>query len=279
MNKLPITVVIPVKNEEKNLHECLQGLSSFQEVLVIDSGSSDRSREIANEHGAKVVEFKWNGEFPKKRNWILRNHPLQTPWIFFLDADERVTPKFIQELQYAILKSNISGYWLSYKDHFQKKCVRRGIPFRKLALFRVGSGEYEQSANSQNVSHFDMEIHEHPILNGITDKIKSPLLHLNYKNLEHYLLKHNEYAKWETERFFYFQSNPKKIKELTSRQQTKYKNLNKTWFPFAYFIMHYFIKLGFLDGRAGLDFAIMKFHYFYQIKCRIQEHRDSVPKI
>ena len=92
---LPVTVVIPVRNEERNLPGCLRALGKdFSEIVVVDSGSTDRTREIAEDGGAVVLDFNWDGKFPKKRNWALRHHEFQTPWVLFLDADEQVTPDF-----------------------------------------------------------------------------------------------------------------------------------------------------------------------------------------
>lgn len=97
--KLPITVVIPAKNEASNLPRCLKALDdSFEDVVVVDSGSTDQTQEIARSFQAGVLDFQWDGKFPKKRNWVLRNYGFKTPWVLFLDADECVTPTFIQEL-------------------------------------------------------------------------------------------------------------------------------------------------------------------------------------
>src|ERR1700675_742645 len=98
MTTIPITVVVPVKNEEKNLPACLAKLTSFTEILVVDSSSTDRTREIAEAAGAKVINFVWRGGFPKKRNWILLNYKFSTPWVLFLDADEHLTDAFMHEM-------------------------------------------------------------------------------------------------------------------------------------------------------------------------------------
>jgi glycosyltransferase involved in cell wall biosynthesis len=100
--KIPVTVVVPIKNEAANLEQCLSRLHSFAEVLVVDSGSTDNSIGLAQGHGAKVIQFKWNGQFPKKRNWCLRNYQFTTDWVLFLDADEYVTPEFLTELEQAV---------------------------------------------------------------------------------------------------------------------------------------------------------------------------------
>jgi len=84
MKCLPVTVVIPVLNEELNLPSCMEALGdAFAEVVVVDSGSTDRTCEIAEQAGAKILQFQWDGAFPKKRNWALSHHDFQTPWVFF----------------------------------------------------------------------------------------------------------------------------------------------------------------------------------------------------
>ena len=108
--KLPVTVVIAVKNEERNLPLCLERLSRFLKIVVIDSGSTDQTQAIAAKFGCEFIPFKWNGHYPKKRNWYLLNHHLDTPWVFFLDADEYVTEAFVNELERAIANTQHSGF-------------------------------------------------------------------------------------------------------------------------------------------------------------------------
>ena len=104
-NKLDITIAIPVKNEEKNLGGCLDAIGDdfARSIVLIDSQSTDGTLEIARAYGIDVVDFKWDGKFPKKRNWFLRNHSIQTEWIMFLDADEYLTAEFKNELRQKII--------------------------------------------------------------------------------------------------------------------------------------------------------------------------------
>ena len=95
---LPVTVAIPVKNEEANLAACLDRLHRFAEIVVIDSGSTDGTRDIAASFGARIGEFAWDGGYPKKRNWFLLNAPPTQPWVLFLDADEVVDETFCDAL-------------------------------------------------------------------------------------------------------------------------------------------------------------------------------------
>ena len=115
---IPVTVAIPARNEAGNLVACLPRLGAFARVAVIDSGSTDRSREIVSAAGAEWIEFRWDGRFPKKRNWFLRNHRISTPWVLFLDADELVDEAFCDELRRTLPSTSHSGFWLNYDNWF-----------------------------------------------------------------------------------------------------------------------------------------------------------------
>lgn len=267
---IPVSVVIPVKNEEKNLPQCLSLLDEFDEVIVVDSHSTDSTPQIVEQYGRKLVEFDWNGRFPKKRNWVLRNIPLRNKWVFFLDADEFVTDDFKKELAQKISNSDCEGYWVHYINDFMGKTLKHGAVMPKLPLFRVGAGEYEY-IDEDSWSHLDMEVHEHPILKGRIGVINSPVIHREFRGLTHYIQKHNEYSSWESHRFLKMKDNQGK---LTYRQKTKYALID-TWFlgP-LYFLYSYFYKLGFLDGKLGFIYAAYKMQYFFNVKAKIEELRQ-----
>jgi len=107
--KLPVSVIIAARNEEKNLSRCLQALRDFGEVYVIDSQSTDETVEIARSHAARVVQFHYQGGWPKKRQWALDTLPIVHDWILLLDADEVLTPEFTEEIRCAILNPAING--------------------------------------------------------------------------------------------------------------------------------------------------------------------------
>lgn len=269
---LPATVCIPVRNEEKNLPSCLDAVGNhFAEVVVIDSGSTDRTRDIALERGAKVMTFDWDGSFPKKRNWALRNHSFTTPWVLFLDADERVTPAFIEELKATLPSTTHAGFWISLDNWFMGGQLKHGDTFHKLALFRVGAGEYERFPEDW-WSHLDMEVHEHPVLAGTTGEIRERLQHRDYRDLKHYIAKHNEYSTWEANRHLWLHSaGAEEWSKLNRRQRFKYRHLAKPWLGPLYFMVGYFLKRGFLDGYAGWIFNRFKMRYFDEIRLKILE--------
>lgn len=260
-----ITIAIPVLNEEKNISECLSALKDFSDIYVIDSGSTDKTLDICKEHNVNVVNFDWNGSFPKKRNWFLENFKISTDWILFIDADEVITKDFIDELNKKFEPHKFDGYWLSYTNYFLGKAMRFGFQQKKLALFNT-KFRYE-CIQSKSVSQYDMEIHEHPIGLDKLGRLKSPIMHNDFKGLKQFIERHIVYAKWECERV----NSIKDPNKLTFRQQLKYKFIKNPFFPITYFILDYFILLRFLDGIAGLKYSMYKAWYFSLIQDLVRE--------
>ena len=270
---LDLTIAIPVRNEERNLPGCLEAIGSdlASRIVVIDSGSTDRTVEIARGFGAEVIDFAWNGRFPKKRNWFVRNYPFTTKWVLFLDADEYLTDNFKAELRESLNSETKAGYWLSYTVYFMGRQLRGGYPLRKLALFQVGAGEYER-IDEDRWSRLDMEVHEHPVLQGETGVIKSRIDHQDFRGVSHYIAKHSEYADWEAARFLKATGGDTSVAGgWTWKQRFKYRLMRSVWIGPAYFCGSYFLLGGFRDGARGLAFALLKMSYFTQIYCKIKE--------
>ncbi len=269
---LDLTIALPVRNEERNLPGCLSAIGKdlASKIVIIDSGSTDRTPEIAKEFGVEVINFNWDGKFPKKRNWFLRNHSITTKWILFLDADEYLTESFKTELRETLQKDDKVGYWLSYTIYFLGKQLKGGYPLRKLALFKVGAGEYEKIDEDQ-WSKLDMEVHEHPILTGDVGVIKGKIDHQDYRGVSHYVIKHNEYASWEAGRFLKTAGNEEIAKTWTWKQRLKYRLMKSVLIGPAYFLGSFFLLGGFRDGARGWAFAVLKMSYFTQVYCKIRE--------
>lgn len=270
---LPITVVIPTRNEARNLAECLPRLARFAEVVVIDSGSTDGSRALATSLGARWVEFTWDGRFPKKRNWFLRQGTIRTPWALFLDADELVDDAFCDELERTLPGTSHLGFWIHYDNWFLGRRLRHGDANRKLAMIRVGAGEYER-IDEDRWSGLDMEVHEHPVVSGTVGEIRSRIDHRDDRGFAHWLRKHDDYSTWEAHRAEALRAGGEAaLASLTPRQRRKYASLGKWWLPTAYFMQHYVVRRGFLDGYPGFVFALSKAIYFWQIGVKIRELR------
>ena len=268
--RLPVTVAIPVRNEEMNLPRCLARLERFTEVVVIDSRSTDRTREIAEAAGARVVDFAWDGRYPKKRNWFLLNDPPRQPWVLFLDADEFVDEAFCDALEEELRDTTCDGFWITYRNVFLGRELRHGLPQRKLALFRTGRALYER-IEEEGWSGLDMEIHEHPIVGGPVGEIAAPIEHRDFKGLAPFLGKHRDYAQWEARRYVALQGTPDAWAQFTTRQRFKYRHLAAWWYPWFYFAFTYIARRGFLDGAAGFHYAFFKLWYFQTIRLLIRE--------
>lgn len=273
-DKLPVTVVIPVKNEERNLPKCLARLGRFAEIVVVDSGSTDRTEAIAREAGAEYLLFAWDGKYPKKRNWVLMNREFRTPWVLFLDADEYIPEAFVDELARTLPGSTHQGFWIRYSNFFMGRELRHGSPMRKLALIRTGAGLYER-IDENEWSKLDMEVHEHPVLEGTVGELSATIEHNDYKGLHAYIARHNDYSSWEAARYAKLQATPEAWTHFTRAQRKKYSNLARWWLAPAYFAHTYVVKRGFLDGGTGLVFALMKAIYFFQIRLKIRERMSQ----
>jgi len=284
---IPLSILIPVKNDAKNLAECLPLLTDFDDVTIVDSQSTDETAEIAAKWSRPVVQFHWNGQFPKKRNWALRNLTLKHPWVLFLDADERMTPAWRQEmfefLNSECLNKNVAVVSCVYDNWFAGRLLKHGDVMRKTAVVRVGAAEYEK-IDEDHWSDLDMEVHEHlQIKGGEVEKwsggkvradsrvyeIKARMEHHDMRSLESHWQKHVQYAEWEAGRYRQLMAHLERWETLTPRQKTKYRNLTKSWFAPAYFLVSYFLRRGFLDGLAGLRFAWFKLRYFRLVREKI----------
>src|SRR5256885_16092250 len=133
---LPVTVIIPTRNEARNLPRCLESLRGAGEVYVVDSNSTDETPEIARTFGAKVVQFHYHGGWPKKRQWALDTLPIAYDWVLPLDADEALPPELAEEMRDAIKQSEFAGFYVPLQMFFLGKRLRHsGARFHKLVLF------------------------------------------------------------------------------------------------------------------------------------------------
>lgn len=278
---LDLTIAIPVYNEEKNIAKCLNAIGSdlARQVVLIDSGSTDHTVAIARAHGATVINFVWNGQFPKKRNWFLRTHTPTTKWVLFLDADEFLTDDFKAELRETLTRQDDTvGYWLRYAVYFLGKQNKGGYFLHKLALFKVGAGEYERIDESQ-WSGLDMEIHEHPVLTGKVGTIRSKIDHQDLRGIAYYVTKHNEYSTWEAHRYLKLTSDTKTTQQWSWMQKIKYGLIRTPILGPVYFFGSYFLMGGFRDGSRGFAFAVLKMAYFIQVYLKIRELTGDEQKV
>jgi glycosyltransferase involved in cell wall biosynthesis len=275
---LPISVIIPVRNEARNLPRCLESLRGVGEVYVVDSNSSDETAEIARSFDATVVQFTYRGGWPKKRQWAMDTLPITYDWILLLDADEALTPQLAAEIRWAIQDSTFDGYYIALQMFFLGRALRYGdAGFYKLSLFRRGKGRFECRLKDQDTSMCDMEVHEHVVVDGKRGMLRNPLLHHNCDSLSRYIQKHDSYSNWEAG--VWLDGNPTELPpSLIATQAQRRRWLRKKLFclpgsPVLFFLYKYFFRLGFLDGKSGLIYCALQGIQFFHIKAKIYELR------
>lgn len=282
---LPLTVIIPVRNEAHNLPRCLEALRSVGEVYVIDSGSTDETVAIAQSHGAKVVQFQYAGGWPKKRQWAMDTLPLAYDWVLLLDADEVLTSELADEIKKAIEDPSTDGYYIALQIYFLGRRLRHSAAsFWKLSLFRKGLGRYECRLQDQDASMADMEVHEHVVVTGATRKLIHPLIHHNVESLSRYIQKHDEYSNWEA-RVWVDGNRNKNDEEIqpslwgTQAQRRRWLRRHFLWLPgspLLFFLYKYVFSLGFLDGVPGMIYCAMQGVQFFHIKAKIYELKHEL---
>lgn len=265
--KIPVSVLIPAKNEELNLPACLESLAQADEIFMVDSQSSDRSVEIAESYGSKVVQFYFNGGRPKKKNWSLDNLPFRNEWVLIVDCDERITPELWAEIARSIQKDDYNGYFINRKVFFLGKWIRYGgkYPDWNLRLFKHKQGRYENLKTEEVPNTGDNEVHEHVILEGKVGYLKEDMIHEDFRDVYHWLERHNRYSNWEARVYYNLLEGKDDLgtigSNLLGNVVQRKRFLKKVWVrlpfkPILRFLIFYIIRLGFLDGRAGYIFMV-----------------------
>jgi len=284
--KAPVSVIVPVKNEAANLRRCLPALAWADEIWVIDSQSTDETAEVAAEFGAKVVQFQFNGTYPKKKNWSLENLPFANDWFLIIDADEVAPPELAEEIACRIVTDEADGYYLNMKYFFLGRRIRHCgySECWNLRLFRHKLGRFEKMPVPPGARTGDNEAHEHVILKGRVERLVHELDHYAYPDLSTWLEKHDRYATWEAIQRDHFRRQP--IPKGLGPGKTFKRMLRKIYMrlplrPAVRFVYAYFVRLGFLDGRAGLYFCgLLSFYEFlidakaYEIKVTQSQRSD-----
>jgi glycosyltransferase involved in cell wall biosynthesis len=229
MGCLSLSVVIITLNEEANLLRTLASVSWADEIVVLDSGSTDRTREIAESRQAKVFVEPWKG-FAAQKNSALEK--ATGDWILSLDADEEVEPELANEMQQALAGNPfVAGFWIPRKNFFLKRWIRHGgfYPDPKLRLFRRGTGHFE-----------DRLVHEDLHVQGPTATLTNHLLHHAYPTLDSYLEHMNRYSSLGAQM------------AAGNHNRPRFSFIDIVIRPRLTFFYNYFVRGGFLDGREGL---------------------------
>lgn len=281
--KVPVSVLIPTRNEEANLAKCLASVAWADDVWVVDSRSTDRTAEIARAHGAHVVEFTWDGRGPRKKNWALERLPFRHEWLLLIDADEEVTPELRDEIAERIRGGvACAGFLARYHYYFLGRRLRHGDPLWKMALVRHRLARFERM-DVPEVTRYDVELHEWLRVDGPTARLRAPLLHRDTESLRHHFDRHNVYSDWEAllRTRYAVRDRSGEVRprlmgsRIERRRWLKRLFLSLPGKPLVYFFYSYLLRGGFLDGRAGFTYNVLKAIYWYQVSLKEKELRRA----
>lgn len=260
-----VSVVVVTKNEETRIGACLQALSAFDDVWVVDSHSHDRTCEIARQHGAHVVLFSWGGRYPKKRQWCLDHLSLKYERVFFVDADEIVPPALVREI--SALDWRMAGYFVPGVYRIHDIVLKHGLRNNKLVLLDRGKIEFPVVDDLDLSGMGEIEGHYQPVLKpGFTGeaigRVQTPLEHLAYDDVTQWKQRHWRYAQWEA---------GMNAKGAWPKDPRRWRQVVKQAFRVlpcrgALAFLHcYVFKLGLLDGQPGFSFALSRRAYYRMI--------------
>jgi glycosyltransferase involved in cell wall biosynthesis len=272
---VPVSVLVPAKNEKVNIARCLESVRWAGEVVVVDSFSTDGTTELAAKMGARVVQFDYRPGGPKKKNWALRHVDFAHQWILILDADERVPPALAREIAEVIAEDGKGrvGYYINRRFYFAGRWIRHAgyFPSWNLRLLRRGFGEYE-FVPDKSPDTGDNEVHEHIVLKGPAGWLREPMDHYAYPDVRSFIEKHNRYSTWEAVVSSDFRTGPMPHRFLL-RRAAKALARRLPCPELARFVYHYFFRLGFLDGMAGYVFCRLLAEYEFLIWAKRWEAR------
>lgn len=276
---MPVSIFIQTLDEEANLPGLLESVSFADDIVVLDSLSTDRTREIAEAAGCRWFERAYDGRGPHQ-NWAMEHIEFKHRWVFYLDADERMTPELRAEIE-AIAdawergeKSREGGdpvaYYCGRKNFFLDRWLKHAMPPGNIMrFFQPPHIRFARLANPV------------PTVDGSVGYLRQHFLHYNFsKGIREWFERHNRYSTYEAkETMRALADQPVRLGNLLSRDRnTRRLELKNISFrmpgrPFLKFFYMYLLQLGILDGRAGLTYCVLQAIYEYQIVLKVRELR------
>jgi glycosyltransferase involved in cell wall biosynthesis len=290
--KAPVSVIVLTYNEEVNIKACLESAKNLtNEIFLVDSHSTDRTLEIARDYTGQIYQNNWEN-WAVQRNWALANLPLKHDWVLFLDADERLTPSLIVELNTIFneetKKNKFYGYYISRRFIFLGKEIRWGICKGGLIELRLFNRHY---CKIRERGGQEVYISEGPV--GF---MREPMIHEDKKPLSAWIERHNNYSTFQAKDLWSLRNSAKKIDEISNQDKylyykEKFRNLiwNKLPLgirPFLFFGLNYIIRIGILDGAVGFIYHFLREFWFpllvdaklYELTMKNKQNETDHPK-
>ncbi len=273
-----ISVIVLTKNEEQGLANTLARLSEFDDLIVVDSSSDDRTVEIAEAHGARVVNFIWNGRHPKKKQWSLDHAGARNSWVLLLDADEYPSPALLEELRELaprLQDSRNGAYDIHLLYRFAGKMLRHGHVVTKRSLLHSSRARFPEVDDLSAPGIREVEGHYQPESGAPVGRLTHRIVHDDRDPVSSWFARHNRYSDWEA----HLRLNDALRAEVASKRTWKGRIFDAVPFkPVLFFAYAYVVRAGFLDGRAGFDYAAALAMYYWQIGVKYRElQREGAP--
>ena len=266
-----ISVLILTKNEEQDLLGCLQSVAWSNDIVIYDSYSTDRTQEIAATAGGRIIERPFDN-WASHQNWGLRNISFRNPWVFYIDADERLTPDAASELQ--AIASNPDPNFVAYR-------IRRRDFFQGRHLLRVQSSPWYIRFFRPEFVHYERLVNPITVVDGPIGDLQHPLDHYPFsKGLSHWIARHNSYSSFEAQQILQNRASQEPFSlpaAFFERDFNRRRFHQKELFyrlparPLIKFLLLYVLKRGFLDGRPGFTYALLQSIYEAMIVLKVQE--------
>lgn len=279
-----ISVIILTFNEEKHIKRCIESLLVFTDkIFIVDSGSTDKTVEIAESLGAKVAQSTWVN-YAIQFNFGIQNNPFNTKWLMRMDADEYVLPSLADEINQKLssISTDVGGMYIKRRVIFLDKWIRHGAyyPIWLLRIWRNGQGACEESWMDEHIT----------LTSGTTIQLENDLVDHNLNNLTWWTQKHNLYAIREVIDLLNIKYNFRDFESVepnffgSQEQRTrflkvKYSSIPLFVRPVFYFIYRYILRLGFLDGKQGFIWHFLQgFWYRFLVDAKVYEVYHRVGK-
>jgi glycosyltransferase involved in cell wall biosynthesis len=270
---VPVTAVILTRNEELAIERCVRALARCRQVIVVDSHSEDGTAKLAEAAGAEVVDFQWNGRYPKKKQWSLENLAFTEDWVLFVDADEIATGALLDEIRDTLNRPRpLEAYDVALAYSFLGRRLRFGRKVVKRVLLRIGSASFPEVDDLDVASMWEVEGHYQPQVRGRVGRLRNVLIHEDPDPLFQYFERHNRYSDWEAHLRVKEARDPLSAGIPTRNGRLSRRMPGK---PILFFLYSYVFRLGFLDGRAGLAYGVSGLFYYCQIYWKSLELRTG----
>jgi glycosyltransferase involved in cell wall biosynthesis len=267
--RMSVSILILTLNEEMNVPDCLQSVRWSDDIVVLDSFSSDRTVEVAEARGARVVQRKFDN-WSAHQNWALEHISFKYPWVFYIDADERMTPALADEIRAIAEDPRRSevAFYCGRRNMFMGKWIKHAMPPGSIMrFFKPSSIRFERLVNPT------------PVIDGPHGYLQGQFVHYNFsKGLTEWIEKHNKYSLMEAMQGLNERSagSPNADSVLSRDPAVRRKALKALSFrmplrPLLKFLYLYIVNRGFLDGRAGLTYCVLQSIYEYMIVIKMQE--------